>query len=420
MNTHQPKLLVFITLLLLASMVLAGCVPAAASARSDKPYNPSPAPTSSASQTVSTSPKIDPLLFQQAMRKLWEDHITWTRVYIISALAGLPEADSTANRLLQNQVDIGNAIKPFYGDAAGEKLTSLLKDHILEAAALLVAAKSGDQSKVASAAKTWYDNANQIAGFLNSANPKNWALSDMQSMMKTHLDLTLAEATARLKSDWSGDVAAYDSVHTEILQMADMLSTGIIQQFPDRFSSQLASQSQIALSLAMNKLWEDHITWTRTYIMSVTAGLPDANIAAQRLLQNQVDIGNAIKPLYGDQAGEQLTALLKDHILIAADLLAAARAGDNTKVTAASARWYDNASQIASFLSGANPKNWSLGDMQTMMKNHLDLTLAEATARLQGKWTDDIAAYDKVHLEILEMAGMLTKGILAQYPDQFK
>jgi len=215
-------------------------------------------------------------------------------------------------------------------------------------------------------------------------------------------------------------VAAYDKVHDEILKMADMLSDGIIKQFPDKFASQQASQQKIGLTLAMNKLWEDHVTWTRVYIISATSGLPDADIAAKRLLQNQVDIGSAIRPVYGEKAGDQLTSLLKDHILTAADLLAAAKSGDNTKLEAASKHWYDNANQIASFLSSANPNNWSLSDMQDMMKTHLDLTLEEATARLKGDWAGDIAAYDKVHNEILDMAGMLTEGILAQFPEQFK
>src|SRR5687767_253458 len=74
-------------------------------------------------QTANKNKKIDPLVFQQAVRKLWEDHVTWTRVYIIAALADLPEADAAAQRLLQNQTDIGNAVKPFYGDEAGEQLT---------------------------------------------------------------------------------------------------------------------------------------------------------------------------------------------------------------------------------------------------------------------------------------------------------
>ena len=170
----------------------------------------------------------------------------------------------------------------------------------------------------------------------------------------------------------------------------------------------------------MDKLWEDHVTWTRIYMMSATSGLPDTAVAAQRLLQNQADIGNAIKPIYGDQAGNQLTALLKEHILIAVDLLAAAKTGDTAGFEAANKRWYDNANQIAAFLNSANPDNWPLADMQSMMKSHLDLTLEESVARLNADWPGDVAAYDKVHNEILQMADMLTEGIVTQFPKEFK
>src|SRR5436305_12599674 len=103
--------------------------------------------------------------FQADMRKLWEDHVTWTRLYIISAAAGLPDAKLTANRLLDNQRDIGNAVAEFYGKDAGDKLTALLKDHILLAADLVGAAKAGDSAKAADAKKKWYENANEIAAF---------------------------------------------------------------------------------------------------------------------------------------------------------------------------------------------------------------------------------------------------------------
>ena len=378
------------------------------------------AETSEFDQVANKNKKIDPLVFQQAVRKLWEDHVTWTRVYIIAALSDLPEAEIAAGRLLQNQTDIGNAIKPFYGDEAGQQLTALLNDHILIAADLLAAAKAGDTAKFEEANERWYENAEEIAAFLSSANPDNWALSEMQTMMKDHLDLTLEEASARLNEDWAGDVAAYDKVHNEILHMADMISDGIIKQFPKEFAKQKASQQEIGLTLAMDKLWEDHVTWTRFYIMSVTSDLPDADAAAKRLLQNQVDIGDAIKPLYGDEAGEQLTSLLNEHILIAADLLAAAKAGDTDKFEDANERWYENADDIAALLSSANPDHWTLEEMQSMMSMHLDLTLEEASARLNADWAGDVAAYDKVHDEILEMSHMLTEGIVAQFPGNFK
>ena len=177
----------------------------------------------------------DKLAFHDGMRKLWEDHITWTRLFIVSAVSDLPDKDATTQRLLQNQVDIGNAIKPFYGDAAGNQLTALLRMHILTAAEVLDDAKRGDKAAFADASARWYANANDIAAFLNSANPKDWPLDEMQMMMKSHLDLTLAEASARLSGDYGADIAAYDKVHGQILGMADMLSTGIIHQFPSQF-----------------------------------------------------------------------------------------------------------------------------------------------------------------------------------------
>jgi hypothetical protein len=184
--------------------------------------------------TVPTSgaTKADDL--RRDMRKLWEDHITWTRLYIVSATADLPDKDATAKRLLQNQVDIGNAVKPFYGDAAGDKLASLLKDHILIAVELIDAAKKGDASKKDDAAKRWTANADDIATFLSGANPKNWPAADMKQMMHDHLNATTAELVAHLQKDWSADVAAYDKVQNQILKMADMLSDGIARQFPDK------------------------------------------------------------------------------------------------------------------------------------------------------------------------------------------
>ncbi|MGH2725657.1 MAG: hypothetical protein ACRDKS_01645, partial [Actinomycetota bacterium] len=132
-----------------------------------------------------------------------------------------------------------------------------------------------------------------------------------------------------------------------------------------------------------------------------------------------VDIGNAIKPYYGEAAGKQLTALLRQHILTAADLITAAKAGDNTKVATLKADWYANGDQIAELLSKANPTYWPLDTLKEHMKMHLDLTLDEAVSRLQGKWAADIGAYDKVHTAILELADALSTGIVGQFPERF-
>jgi hypothetical protein len=174
-----------------------------------------------------------------------------------------------------------------------------------------------------------------------------------------------------------------------------------------------------SLRMAMHKLWEDHVTWTRNVIFNIMDGLPGTDQAVARLLKNQDDIGNAIKPYYGDAAGKQLTTLLREHITTAADLLKAAKAGDKTAQDAANKKWFANADAISMFLSKANPA-WKLGDMKKMMHDHLDLTTQEAVARLKKDYDADVRAYDNVHVEILKMADMLTDGIINQYPAKFK
>ena len=183
------------------------------------------------------SPKLSAkaVALRSTMDKLWEDHITWTRMVIVDFAAGLPDLQTAEARLLRNQADIGNAIKPYYGRAAGKKLTSLLRTHILEAVPVLAAAKAGDETKLKQALDAWSANARQIAAFLTKANPHNWPLAMTNAMMKKHLALTTKEAAARLQGNWSADVAAYDRVHAEILQMSHMLSSGIIRQFPAKF-----------------------------------------------------------------------------------------------------------------------------------------------------------------------------------------
>jgi hypothetical protein len=176
------------------------------------------------------------LAFRNSMRVLWEQHVAWTRLAIVSFNGSLPDLAATEARLLRNQVDIGNAVKPFYGRAAGNQLTALLRRHILIAVDILADVKGGHQHALNGDLEHWYANANQISAFLHRANPHNWPLPALRSMMHRHLKLTTDEAVAELSGKYPASVAAYDRVEREILGMADMLSTGIIKQFPHRFS----------------------------------------------------------------------------------------------------------------------------------------------------------------------------------------
>lgn len=184
---------------------------------------------------ASTAVTQKQLVLRRDMRQLWEDHIVWTRLAIISLTTGSPDTEATVGRLLKNQSDIGNAVKPFYGKAAGVELTRQLRLHILIAADVIAAAKAADATALADAQARWRSNADDIAGVLNSVNPRHWKLNAMKAEMRVHLDLTTQEAVARLEGDWASDVVAYDRIHRHILHLADRLSTGLIKQFPRRF-----------------------------------------------------------------------------------------------------------------------------------------------------------------------------------------
>lgn len=169
-----------------------------------------------------------------AMRKLWEDHITWTRVYIIDALASLPDTDAAAGRLLKNQEDIGAAIASYYGAEAGAKLTGLLKEHIMIATEVLKAAKANDSAQVSAQQQRWSANADEIAAFLSGANPA-WQRAAVRDMLQKHLDFTTQEVVSRFKGDWAADIAAYDANHDHMLMFSDVLTDGVVQQFPSQF-----------------------------------------------------------------------------------------------------------------------------------------------------------------------------------------
>jgi len=191
------------------------------------------APLDAAPTTQPKKPSAASL--KQDMRKLWTDHVVWTRDYIVAAAADAPDAQAAAGRLMKNQEDIGAAVGAYYGAAAGTKMTDLLKQHISIAVDVIKAAKTGDKAGFAAADAKWQQNGVDIADFLAKANP-NWPRATLVDMMKKHLATTTAEVQARLGKNWDADVKAFDEVYNHILMMSDALAEGIVKQFPSKFA----------------------------------------------------------------------------------------------------------------------------------------------------------------------------------------
>lgn len=219
--TYKKSRNLFFAFLLVSSLTsFAGL-----SARADEPNSPT---------TVANAP-VDKCEFRSEMRKLWEEHVTWTRLFIVEAAANLPELASTTQRLMRNQKDIGDAIRPYYGSEAADKLTQLLSEHIVIGVRIVSSAKEGNAAAVDKDSALWNENGEAIATFLSGANPERWPLVDMKKMIQTHLQLTGKELAAHLRENWDEDIGAFDDVRKQVLEMSDMLAQGIIDQFPERF-----------------------------------------------------------------------------------------------------------------------------------------------------------------------------------------
>jgi hypothetical protein len=193
-------------------------------------------------EAVAMAPTDAHCALRTGLRKLWADHAIWTRQYIVAFVGDGADAAAAASRLLKNQEHIGAAIVPFYGQAAGDALAGLLKQHILIAVDLLTAAKAGNDAEFQTQDQRWSRNAEEIATLLSGANPF-WPKADVVDLLNVHLKLTKDEAVARLGANWEADVVAWDDIFTEIMTVADTLADGITRQFPERFATNGAHAS---------------------------------------------------------------------------------------------------------------------------------------------------------------------------------
>ncbi|WP_408605276.1 LysM peptidoglycan-binding domain-containing protein [Bacillus timonensis] len=179
------------------------------------------------------------------------------------------------------------------------------------------------------------------------------------------------------------------------------------------------SQAEVDYRNDLRSLWEEHVAWTRMAIISLTFNLPDLQFVLTRLLKNATDMGNMIRRLYGDEAATTYGNLIKEHLLIAADLVKAAIAGNQQAVMTAEKKWYQNADEIAKFLSTGNPFLTEEA-VRKMFYEHLDLTKQEAVSMINKDYQKDIEVYDAIEKQARAMADMISDAMVLLYPDMFK
>lgn len=168
--------------------------------------------------------------FMAMNRLLWMEHVNWTRMTIISIVFNLPDLPFVQQRLLRNATDLGNCLRPFYGDSIADRYTALIKEHLLLAAQLVTAASKGEATTAEAKEKEWYRNADDIALFLHTINPY-LSREAVQKMFYTHLALTKNEAVTMIQKDYQADIDVFDEIEAEALAMSDMIAGAIVMQF---------------------------------------------------------------------------------------------------------------------------------------------------------------------------------------------
>jgi hypothetical protein len=169
----------------------------------------------------------------------------------------------------------------------------------------------------------------------------------------------------------------------------------------------------------MRMLWEQHVVWTVFAIKSIIESSPYADLVVKRLLRNPKDFEAVLRPIYGSEKAAKFSDLLTKHLVIASELVQAAKAGNTAAANDAEKRWYANADEIAAFLAGINPY-WSMEEWRQMLYEHLRLTKTEAVLWLNKDYEKAINIFDEIEKQALGMADYMTEGIIRQFPNMFR
>jgi len=374
-----------------------------------------PPPATLPDLTPTVTPITTHAQLKDSMRQLWTTQTSWSRFYMISSLAGLSDAAPAMTRILQNADDFGSAMRPFYGDEAAAKFSSLLHENADAEALVFGMARANDDAGFKAATSAWHANADELASYFLTETPG--ASPDAINLaLHTYLDNTIAEVTERGNGQWTGDAQAHDTTEAEGLALADAWTDGVTAQFPLLVSTSAEPPLAVgATHVEMRRLWSERTTWTRTYVVDALANLPDTQAATDRLLQNQVDIGTALRPYLGAKRSDRLVGLLENDVTLATEVVESARIGDARHLKEAHDAWDLNAAALGAALADANVSG--AGDLPVWILAEHANTEGQSVDRINIDWAGDISQYEAAAAVDQKIADAVSGGLAAGTPN---
>lgn len=338
---------------------------------------------------------------QDEMRLLWTQHAAWTRTLLVESLADGSSTPYAKVRLREIHADLGDALGPYFGDEAADELTDYLEAESAAAIAVFEAAKSEDAA--AEAVLEWRARARDFAQLLANQS-STWSEEDFVTLLNAHIDATLDQVSARLEGDWVRDLAALDALEDRNLEIADAVTAGLAQDFPELVAPARRDAEEASMHLLLRALWQERAILTRSYVVSATAGLPDASYVMERLAENGDEIAIALvaDPGLRDAASN----VLRRQSNGVASVTDALIDQDPTSVDDASASFHENAYEISEILARAGDA--SQLQLAGQLQTHADSTIAQADARVQGDWASDVSAFDDLEARAVTIADLLS------------
>lgn len=135
---------------------------------------------------------------------------------------------------MQNPRDFEMALRTFYGDDNAAALSQLMMNQLTIATDLVNAMMNADTEAQANAERRWNDNVEEMASFLNGIN-SNWAEADLRNMFQSNLDLLKQLVSDMMARDFEASNATFANIERQAMEMADMMTQGIVRQFPQYF-----------------------------------------------------------------------------------------------------------------------------------------------------------------------------------------
>jgi hypothetical protein len=343
------------------------------------------------------------------LRELWTEDAVLTRSVLIGLIEGHPDTDVASARLLEHQADIGDVLRPFYGDTRADEVTRLLREHALLAHEVVYAETEGGSEQAIDA---WYTNADTLARYLAETSPA-WSREELRTLFRIYIDQTIVEARARLNDEHGLEADTFGGRLVYARMIADTLAAGIAEQLPELVGGVGLSPLEQAIYVEQRELWEEHVIWTRFFIVESLEARTEHGTAALRLLAHDGEIGAAMAVFFGEEAGAQIARLLSEQAVITSDLVHSLVNDDGAGIQIALAAFSANAHELAAHLASLNAA-WSEQELEAMWRTHHALTARQALARLAADWERDAAAYDAIQEHMRDGSDALSAGIVAQ------